>query len=56
MNRTINKLDHPLANIFIATDNNLAVDYSYGGTRMVSPSMNELEAQEVCIGSIPVLQ
>ncbi|TRV43458.1 MAG: hypothetical protein EWV53_18290 [Microcystis panniformis Mp_MB_F_20051200_S9] len=49
MNRTINKLDHPLANIFIATDNNSTVDYSYGGTRMVSPSMNELEAQEVCI-------
>lgn len=49
MNRTINKLDHPLANIFIATDNNSTVDYSYGGTRMVSPSMNESEAQEVCI-------
>jgi len=44
-----NKLDHPLAQIFIATDNNSTVDYSYGGTRMVSPSMNESEAQEVCL-------
>jgi hypothetical protein len=45
----IEKLEHPLAEIFIANDNAEAVDYSYGGTRMVSPKMTESEAKEVCL-------
>jgi hypothetical protein len=46
---TIEKLEHFLAEIFIATDNAAAVNYSYGGTRMVSPKMSESQAKEVCL-------
>ncbi|NEP85738.1 MAG: hypothetical protein F6K18_02265 [Okeania sp. SIO2C2] len=49
MKSTIERLEHSLADIFIACDNDRNVDYSYGGTRMVSPEVENSEAQEVCI-------
>ncbi|NEP80263.1 MAG: hypothetical protein F6K39_20115, partial [Okeania sp. SIO3B3] len=49
MESTIERLEHSLADIFIACDNDRNVDYSYGGTRMVSPEVENSEAQEVCI-------
>jgi hypothetical protein len=41
-------LDHRLAEIIIASDNNPCVDYSYGGTRMIAPETPLAEAQQVC--------
>ncbi|NEN95752.1 MAG: hypothetical protein F6K50_09480 [Moorea sp. SIO3I7] len=48
MANTIEKLDHDLAEIFIANDNNPTVNYSYGGTRMVTPDTQESEAKQIC--------
>lgn len=44
----IEKLDHHLAEIIIVSDNNSSVNYSYGGTRMVAPDIQSIEAQEIC--------
>ena len=44
----VEKLDHGLAEIIIASDDDLTVDYSYGGTRMVTPDTQEAEAQQIC--------
>ncbi|MBO1351321.1 MAG: hypothetical protein EBE86_029955 [Hormoscilla sp. GUM202] len=49
MVQTVEKLEHSLAEIFIACDKEPNADYSYGGTRMVSPKMESNQAQQVCI-------
>ena len=48
MVKTIEKIDHHLVKIFIASDNDPTVDYSYGGTRMVTPDTQESEARQIC--------
>lgn len=44
----LENLSHDLADIIVAWDENPNADYSYGGTRMVSPETSLIESQEIC--------
>lgn len=41
------KIEHRYADVWIATDHQVEVDYAYGGTRMVSPRLSDNEVRQV---------
>lgn len=45
--RSFTVIDSQLAEIYIASDNNPTVNYSYGGTRMVLPDTEESEIEQI---------
>lgn len=47
MSSEIYEITHEFASIWIATDNQPGVDYSYGGTRMVRPHLEDVKVYEV---------